>query len=204
MPSTISGSNHESDQERRSEASPAAPSVARRSAASVIGRIARNVALIVAMLALGYVAGRVHARVESGDARARLQALETQQRAELDRLRTEHQEALKASHAETERVRSEGADAVGLARLYEGYRRTQHVLESLDARNFGTAQTQLREAEKLLAQGATPVEGLQQALDEMSKLDLVIAGNLGQQRQAVAAVVQQLDKVIEAAHVAPP
>jgi len=188
MASTTSAGTH-GDGARSSTHTPSRAGAAART-------FARGLALSVAMAGLGYVGGRIHGRYEVSGAEAQLQQATDEHRRALESALTEHREALSAARAAADEARVQRARMGELTTLYEGYRMGQHALDALDARNFGIAQSHLRNTEVMLRPLAEHIEGLPQVVEEVASTNIVVASNLAPQRQAVTAIVSRLDRVL--------
>lgn len=155
-------------------------------------------ALSVVMAGAGYLAGRVQAWSALRETETQLQvAVEEHERA-FEKAQADHRAALSTAEAQAEEARAQRAQLVELATLYEGYRTAQQALLALDARNFGIAESHLREAERILAPIASEVAGLPEVLARVAKTDIEVASNLEEQRQSVLSLIGELDAVIAA------
>jgi hypothetical protein len=107
----------------------------------------------------------------------------------------------------TVQVREERAARVELVRaldLYEAYRSASQALVALDARNFGIAETQLRESEgrvSALIAGMPRLGALQRT---MAGTSIAVAGDLAEQRATLADILAQLDSEVTVARGALP
>lgn len=156
------------------------------------------VALSVVMAGAGYLAGRLRAWSALRETETQLQvAVEEHERA-FENAQADHRTALSEAEATAERARAQRAQLVELTTLYEGYRTAQMALLALDARNFGIAESHLREAERILAPLASEVKRLPEVLARVDETDIEVASNLEAQRQSVLSLVGELDAVIAA------
>jgi hypothetical protein len=143
------------------------------------------------LLALGYGAGRLHGWVIVHH------RLAAERNAAMNAESVRRQELSRASKL-LDQLRTQRMEVGVLVELQDGYRYTQLALDALDARNFGTAESHLRAAERTLQPPSATVPGLQDQLMRLSGLHVAVASDLGQQRAAVRDVAIALNSLIEA------
>ena len=97
----------------------------------------------------------------------------------------------KVTSAESERV-----VALNRAAMMEARAALYRTAIDLDARNFGTANTHLKEAASALGNVQHP--GVAPLRDQISATDLNVAVNLGEQRVSVLNFAEQLNKLMPA------
>ena len=93
---------------------------------------------------------------------------------------------LKANNAEL-------SETVG---LHEVYRQLQQALNALDARNFGTAESFVRDSETRLRTLATQMPRLDSVLGRVADLRLKVAEDLAAQREGLAALVEEVGALL--------
>lgn len=146
---------------------------------------ANKLALGAIMLALGYGGGLLHGWQLGLAPQQQLSEQIHSREQERDRARGELL-VLKASNAEL-------SDTVG---LHEVYRSLQQALNALDARNFGTAESFVRASEGRLRTLATQMPRLVPVMEQVAKLRLEVAENLGGQRAQLAELVETVGALI--------
>jgi chromosome segregation ATPase len=149
------------------------------------------------LLAAGYGAGQLHAWFSL---RARREAV-------LDQLESERREGARAqgelraqlarSAEQVEQLRAQRAQLQAVTALHEGYRLLQQALDALDARNFGTAESRIREAEQVLAATQAEVAGVPALVGRIGELRISVASDLAPQRGAVRALSRELSALID-------
>lgn len=145
----------------------------------------RAVLIAVVVAGLGYATGRTHGWVLQRD-------LQTEHEAALQRERdvsTRLSGALASARDQSARLRE-------LATLYESYRKAQQALSALDARNFGIAESKLREVERTLRPLAERLHGLTPIMASLTETHVTVADDLAAQRRAVLGVVESLDGLL--------
>jgi hypothetical protein len=154
--------------------------------------------LVVGLLfAAGYGAGHLHAWFSL---RARREAVYDQlesERREAARTRGELRAQLTRSAEQVDLLRAQDAQLRVLAALHEGYRQLQQALDALDARNFGTAESLVREAEQVLAGTRADVAGVPELIGRIADLHIAVASDLAPQRAALRALAGQLSSLID-------
>lgn len=165
----------------------------RSSTTRTVGRL-----LIVGlvMAALGYGGGRLHAWSHAQAVQQEHDAELLAQRQSEIRAKEAQQQALTHAQALTERAQRERDQLALVSGVYEGYRRVQHALNALDARNFGIAEARVRDAERQLAPLAEQVSGLPETVARLAATNVAVAGNLADQRRTLAAIVSSLDEMV--------
>ena len=165
----------------------------RTSTARTVGRL-----LIVGlvMAALGYGGGRLHAWSHAQAVQQEHAAELLAQRESELRAKEAQQQVLTHAQALTERAQRERDQLALVTGVYEGYRRVQHALNALDARNFGIAEARVRDAERQLAPLAEQVSGLPEIVARLAATNVAVAGNLADQRRSLAAIVSSLDEMV--------
>lgn len=81
--------------------------------------------------------------------------------------------------------------------MYEGFRKLQHSLGALDARNFGIAEARLRDAEQRLEPLREKMAGLTKLTARLEATHIAVAENLAAQRGTVVGLLSELDGLIE-------
>lgn len=162
-------------------------------------------ALVLALVSAGagYVGGRVHGWSAQREKQAQLDVAQQEHQKARDSERSKHAAAVSALQAELTAASERVARGERVLALYEGYRSVQLALSSLDARNFGIAQAQLREAERVLAEEASTRTEVAQVLASLSGVNITVASNLSEQRARVASLLARLDAILaseQAAH----
>jgi chromosome segregation ATPase len=152
--------------------------------------------LSLVMGAAGYVGGRVHGWTTMRETQAQLQVAMDEHARAFDHASREHQAELAQLRAQAAEVKQKRARLEQRVRLQEGLRRANQAMRKLDERNFGDAQAALRAAEESISPLATAVQALPQVVRRVSKLNLVVAGNLGPQRQELSEVIDMLDTIV--------
>jgi hypothetical protein len=143
------------------------------------------------LLAVGYGAGRLHGWVILHH------HLTAERNAAMNAESARRQELSRASEL-LDQLRTQRMEVGVLVELQDGYRYTQLALDALDARNFGTAESHLRAAERTLQPPSAAVPGLQDQLMRLSGLHVAVASDLGQQRAAVRDIAIALNSLIDA------
>lgn len=165
------------------------------------GTIAVAVVVGVALAAAGYGVGHLTMAMEVDEveqqlAQTREQATEEQEtlerRMEKQLESTRQKAAAKRSRLE-ERLEAANARATKL----EGRRELGRVLLSLDDRNFGIAQRHLDAAMSHLDKVASDEGELRELVGEMREEEVVVAGNLAQQRQRFRAIIDRFDSHVD-------
>lgn len=146
---------------------------------------------VVLALAAGYGAGRLHGWLVARE------QLEAERSAAMSAERERREELSRASEL-LEQLRAQRMELAAIANLHEGYRSLQLALNALDARNFGTAESSLREAERTLEPLAARVPDLQEPLQRLSALKIAVATDIGEQRRALRELSDALSLLIEA------
>lgn len=145
----------------------------------------------------GYGAGHLHAWFSLRARRqAEVEQLESERR---EVARTEGQLRAQLAHSsqQVDRLRAQRAQLQTLAALNEGYRQLQGALDALDARNFGTAESRIREAEQVLERTRAEVVRGPELIGRVSELRISVASDLAPQRNALRALSQQLSSLID-------
>jgi hypothetical protein len=165
---------------------PAAPSREQSRVRGVLSSLLAGALL----LATGYGTGRLHGwlvmREQVETERSVAMSAESERREELSRA-TELLAQLRAQRVEL----------ATFAALQDGYRYTQLALDALDARNFGTAETHLRAAERTLQPLSASVLGLPEQLERLAGLQVAVASDIGQQRAAVSDLAHALSSLLD-------
>lgn len=165
-------------------------------AAETARSLARTLLVSVVMAGLGYVGGRIHARYEVSGAETALAQQTDEQRRALESALAERRDEVETARVAARDARAERARMADLVTIYEGYRMSQHALGALDSRNFGIAQSHLRNAEVMLRPLEERVSGVPQVVEQVAATDVAVAENLSQQRSDVIAVVSRLDRLL--------
>lgn len=156
---------------------------------SRVGRVLRTLLLAIVMAALGYLGGWIHGGIETARVRDQAVADAAEQERSLASLRE-----TQASEIAAARARS--VALTELSALYEALRMGHHALGALDERNFGVAETRLREMERQLAPPTASTEGVPALIEKLRATNIEIAGDLGEQRGRVLGLVGQLDDIV--------
>lgn len=156
----------------------------------------RNIGIALLMLALGYGAGRVHGMFEASGVASEHAAALAEQRRSAAQAESQQRAALTQAVDQAALARDQRDELAALSTFYEAYRQTQLALLGLDERNFGIAQTHLREAERLLVTRQSELSELEPLLQRIASTNVAVAGNLGEQRRSVAAIASELDGLI--------
>lgn len=166
-----------------------------------IGRIA--IGLILG-LALGYLGGRIHGAVATTEVEHQMRDAELAHQNELRGVRADHQREVASKdvqYAELEGVLADAratiTDQHTLIATEEVYRTLIHAVLALDARNFGIAESHVRQAERLLGPLATASAAHAALLTDLRQVEIVVAGNLSRQRARVSSFVPRLDSIID-------
>jgi len=175
------------------QATPTAPPRGQSRARRVLSSLLAGVLL----LAGGYAAGRLHGWLVMRD------QLDAERGAAMSAERERREELTRATELLAE-LRAQRVELAVLAALQDGYRYTQQALDALDARNFGTAEAQLRAAERTLQPMSAAVPGLQAQLERLAVLHVAVASEIGQQRASVRDVANGLSGFIDARRAASP
>jgi hypothetical protein len=149
------------------------------------------------LLATGYGAGHLHAWFSL---RARRQEVFEQleaERREAARTQGELRAQLARSSEQVIELRAQRAKLQALAALNEGYKQLQGALDALDARNFGTAESRIREAEQVLQGTRAESARLPELIGRISELRISVASDLAPQRNALRALSQELSSLID-------
>ena len=158
---------------------------------SRITSVLRALVLSAVMAALGYLAGWIHGGAETARVRDRAVADAAEQERTFASVRETQASQISAATART------GA-LTELTALYEALRMGQHALAALDERNFGVAETHLREMERQLAAPTATTEGVPALVEKLRTTNIAVAGDLGEQRAVVLSLVRQLDDIVGA------
>jgi len=100
--------------------------------------------------------------------------------------------ATRAAEAKTERLSTEMIAVKETVLRLEARRLLGQAQDSLDARNFGTAQQQVQQASRLLGASHPPPD-LSSLAEALTKYQPVIAQDLAGQHQQLAGWIGQLD-----------
>ena len=158
---------------------------------SRIGRVLRGLVLALVMAALGYLGGWIHGGVETARVRDRAAADAATQERSFASVRETQASEIAAARARAAALTEQTA-------LYEALRMGQHALTALDDRNFGVSETRLREMESQLGAPTAAIEGVPALVEKLRATNIEVAGDLGEQRARVLALVRQLDEIIGA------
>jgi hypothetical protein len=148
-------------------------------------------------LVAGYGGGRLHGWIVAR------QQVTAERDAATDAERERREELARASEL-LEQLRAQRTELANIASLYDGYRSVQLALNALDARNFGIAESQLRDAEHTLQPLSSAIPGLQGPLQSLGTLHMAVASDVGQQREAVRELAEALSALIGARRAASP
>jgi DNA repair exonuclease SbcCD ATPase subunit len=194
---TVDGSNAPPPSENDSPVSDAAVSTPSRLRRNLRKALSGLLALGL-IFAAGYGAGHLHAWL----------SLRARRQVEFEQLESERREAARAegelraqlarSSEQVDQLRAQRAQLQALAALNEGYRQLQGALDALDARNFGTAESRIREAEQVLERTRAEVVRVPELIGRVSELRISVASDLAPQRSALRALSQQLSSLIDA------
>lgn len=145
-----------------------------------LARLGRAAAVLVVVLLaglIGYAAGH----------------MQVAQR--LDRAWAEHADQL-AAEARAQRALEERTEALSQrVRLLEGARQITRAERALEARNFGIAETHLRQAEQSLRE-LDDVEGAPELATRIGSTRVVVAEDIESQRDQLIALSERADALI--------
>ncbi len=155
------------------------------------------VALIFA--AGGYLAGLIQGRAQTSAIEEELSNAQAEHETATAAATAAHDAELAAANAETEAARAQVEAARGQIALLETRRSMQHVADQLDARNFGTAEERLREADVALAALAERVPSVATLATEVHDTHIVVARDFQDQRALILGFATRLDAEIAGA-----
>lgn len=145
-----------------------------------LARLGRAAAVLVVVLLaglIGYAAGH----------------MQVAQR--LDHAWAEHADQLAAEAREQRALEERTAALSQRVRLLEGARQITRAERALEARNFGIAETHLRQAEQAL-RGLEDVEGAPELATRIGSTRVVVAEDIESQRDQLIALSERADALI--------
>jgi hypothetical protein len=161
--------------------------------------VGRAIVFVLFGAALGYVGGRVHGGFEMRDAVVQLDEQRASSAAALEGAQRARDEAL--GQAEGARAQAE-ARAIELERtlsLHRGALSVGRALAALDARNFGTAERHVREAEGTLRALTAAQPDLEPIVRSLGETEVLVAGDLAGQRAELGAIRDSIDALLASA-----
>ncbi len=158
--------------------------------------IGRAILFVLVGAAIGYVLGRVQGGYAVRDAESRLTDQSAASAAALEASEREHEQAIAQAQTARARVETRAAQLATALELHRGALSIARARAALDARNFGTAEQHVREAEQALRAIAAAHPDVEPVARALAETRIVVAGDLEEQRSRLRTLGQSLDDAL--------